>query len=487
MLLNITSATLEVKLCDFGLCQPTAAVSTASASASASATATASVGAAAAAAAGEKCTVSGFCGSPGFYAPEVSTTVARPSFHYYIIPTHHHLTTQPKVLLYENLDGKKADLFSVGAIALELLTPHKFFSSHWVAAYRAARQGSRSNRAAALARQVNMPRRKLLEYHSYIRHASNPNQNQNHNNNNNPNVTSKSRPRLPAAALARQMPVAIMRSRAKIAQFYSPSDALGALPGNSALSTGTGAECRGTGTETGIGHDSGAGGGAGVSFHPRPPGVTMAEVGMKHHMEPYEPASTPPPAAAAGDGDGDGDGDGAGAGGTTAAAAGRIYMTPPPPLDMTLFMTLDADGERVATGNPRLYDADICALVAGLVAFSPSERADPDVLMWQLMSPDGGGGGGAAEGGYLATDVPTGVVITGDSDAHCSGGGDGDGDGDGGANTADSCGTDVMSDRYALTHTLALTLTLTLTPPLPPPPNPRLFLPPPPSALTTPS
>jgi hypothetical protein len=58
------------------------------------------------------------------------------------------------VLLNETLDGKKADLFSVGAIALELLTPHKFFSSHWVSAYRAARQGSRNARAAALARQV---------------------------------------------------------------------------------------------------------------------------------------------------------------------------------------------------------------------------------------------------------------------------------------------------------------------------------------------
>jgi hypothetical protein len=117
-------------------------------------------------------------------------------------------------------------------------------------------------------------------------------------------------------------------------------------------------------------------------------------------------------------------------------------------------MSLDADGIRVATGNPRLYDADICALVTGLVAFDPAHRAEPDALMWQIMCADGGqegrGGGGGGEHFTMGASN-TGAVITADSDAYCDGGDGGDG-GDG-ANSTESCDTTVMSDRCARIRT----------------------------------
>ena len=71
----------DVKLCDFGLCEVVE----------------------------DDQMLEDFCGSPGFFAPEIVTA--------------------------KKHDGKKADIWSVGCILLELTLGHECFSSMWMTAY----------------------------------------------------------------------------------------------------------------------------------------------------------------------------------------------------------------------------------------------------------------------------------------------------------------------------------------------------------------
>ena len=71
----------DVKLCDFGLCENVE----------------------------DGQMLEDFCGSPGFFAPEIVTT--------------------------KRHDGKMADIWSVGCILLELTLGHEYFNKMWMAAY----------------------------------------------------------------------------------------------------------------------------------------------------------------------------------------------------------------------------------------------------------------------------------------------------------------------------------------------------------------
>ena len=71
----------DVKLCDFGLCEVVE----------------------------DDQMLEDFCGSPGFFAPEIVTT--------------------------KRHDGKMADIWSVGCILLELTLGHEYFNKMWMAAY----------------------------------------------------------------------------------------------------------------------------------------------------------------------------------------------------------------------------------------------------------------------------------------------------------------------------------------------------------------
>ena len=56
----------------------------------------------------------------------------------------------------------RADLFSIGAISLELLSPHQFFSHEWVSAYRVARTGTKQARQEALTARLPVAIEKVL-------------------------------------------------------------------------------------------------------------------------------------------------------------------------------------------------------------------------------------------------------------------------------------------------------------------------------------
>lgn len=73
---------LQVKLCDFGLSGKMSKSSS---------------------------VLTDFCGSPGFFAPEV--------------------------FLKSKFDGYKADVFSLACVALEMLVPQPFFNANWIRTY----------------------------------------------------------------------------------------------------------------------------------------------------------------------------------------------------------------------------------------------------------------------------------------------------------------------------------------------------------------
>ena len=83
VLVNVTGRELVVKLCDFGLSKRVSK---------------------------EESLIKEFSGSPGFFAPES--------------------------LISKAFCPYKADIFSFGAIALEMLTSHTFFNNKWMAAYK---------------------------------------------------------------------------------------------------------------------------------------------------------------------------------------------------------------------------------------------------------------------------------------------------------------------------------------------------------------
>ena len=56
-----------------------------------------------------------FCGSPGFFAPEV--------------------------YIQKKFCGLKADIFSLACVALEMLLPQIYFNEHWVHVYDAMKKG----------------------------------------------------------------------------------------------------------------------------------------------------------------------------------------------------------------------------------------------------------------------------------------------------------------------------------------------------------
>ena len=89
ILIDVTKTTIRVKICDFGLARIIAEQS---------------VG------------LSEFCGSPGFFAPEV--------------------------LLEKSYSGHKADIFSLGCIALELLLSQPYFNDNWICAYALVKKQS---------------------------------------------------------------------------------------------------------------------------------------------------------------------------------------------------------------------------------------------------------------------------------------------------------------------------------------------------------
>lgn len=88
ILVSLQKNTVIVKLCDFGL---SITIPTGN-------------------------TLSEFCGSPGFFAPEC--------------------------LLLEKYDGYKADVFSIGAVGVELATSQSFFSNKWMMPYRLLQSNS---------------------------------------------------------------------------------------------------------------------------------------------------------------------------------------------------------------------------------------------------------------------------------------------------------------------------------------------------------
>jgi len=85
---------MQVKICDFGLCSFLPSD-------------------------GSSSMLSDFCGSPGFYAPEVA--------------------------LHASFCGYKADIFSVGCIALEMLIPQSLFSNTWLEAYTVLKTSNKQN------------------------------------------------------------------------------------------------------------------------------------------------------------------------------------------------------------------------------------------------------------------------------------------------------------------------------------------------------
>jgi serine/threonine protein kinase len=88
ILADFSGADLRIKLCDFGLSTPFQGGDT----------------------------LRDFCGSPGFYAPECTT--------------------------HNSYCGRKADLFSIGAIVLELLSGATYFRDEWLSAYRLVKSGN---------------------------------------------------------------------------------------------------------------------------------------------------------------------------------------------------------------------------------------------------------------------------------------------------------------------------------------------------------
>ena len=87
VLIDLTPHSIRIKICDFGLARVIPE---------------------------NTFHVSNFCGSPGFFAPEV--------------------------YLDKTYDPIKADLFSIGCIALELLLSQKYFKERWISVYTYAKQ-----------------------------------------------------------------------------------------------------------------------------------------------------------------------------------------------------------------------------------------------------------------------------------------------------------------------------------------------------------
>lgn len=87
VLIDLTPRSIRIKICDFGLARIVPE---------------------------DTFQVSDFCGSPGFFAPEV--------------------------YLDKTYDPIKADLFSIGCISLELLLSQKYFKERWISVYSYAKQ-----------------------------------------------------------------------------------------------------------------------------------------------------------------------------------------------------------------------------------------------------------------------------------------------------------------------------------------------------------
>lgn len=106
---------LMVKLCDFGLSSLMTAASS---------------------------ILTEFCGSPGFFAPEV--------------------------YMQKRFCGYKADIFSLGCIALEMMVPQVFFKEVWVSVYDFLKKGEVTAFARAMKEAVDYSHAEIkVGYHYF--------------------------------------------------------------------------------------------------------------------------------------------------------------------------------------------------------------------------------------------------------------------------------------------------------------------------------
>lgn len=116
ILIALTTRSMRMKLCDFGLSRTYTSEST---------------------------HLSDFCGSPGFFAPEV--------------------------YLDKSYDGVKTDIFSAGCIALEMLVSQKFFKERWIAVYSLAKQRREADFTSQIKYAIDGARSELARvYHPEI-------------------------------------------------------------------------------------------------------------------------------------------------------------------------------------------------------------------------------------------------------------------------------------------------------------------------------
>lgn len=116
ILIALTTRSMRMKLCDFGLSRTYTSEST---------------------------HLSDFCGSPGFFAPEV--------------------------YLDKSYDGVKTDIFSAGCIALEMPVSQKFFKERWIAVYSLAKQRREADFTSQIKYAIDGARSELARvYHPEI-------------------------------------------------------------------------------------------------------------------------------------------------------------------------------------------------------------------------------------------------------------------------------------------------------------------------------
>ena len=116
VLIDLTPRSMRVKICDFGLARVIPE---------------------------DTGHVSDFCGSPGFFAPEV--------------------------YLDKTYDPIKADLFSIACIALELLFSQKYFKEKWISVYTFAKQRRESDYLSNIKKAIESSTIELKRlYHSEI-------------------------------------------------------------------------------------------------------------------------------------------------------------------------------------------------------------------------------------------------------------------------------------------------------------------------------